>query len=326
MGFVCVAGSQSAVDRLSSLQWKTNSSKLGQDLVSQVFLYSSSAFPESSHVLLGMADCSRSQSNSPFCDWSLLHHHSSSPSSCRTICMAMWWPSFWNYLNFKRKPGQNTLCFLFFSSCRVIFISDQFPNPYFSCRTEVVETMRRWQGVEIQGLVQLETEPDQTDLPCAPLWVMRTSKWVLAARHVCGLVFVSKETVCVFSIWSLIRKCWSLLDIKALPWPASSQAGSGFAGKKRWCGDWKMLDSLHFRSVTASPASSKISVWFSLVNCRLSVCWFRKGTGHYSGWNIGCIWWSNRWCFGSYWGPLKGALIKPLQYKDSDTGKRSSGF
>lgn len=46
VGFVCVAGSQSAVDRLSSLQWKTNSSKLGQDLISQVFCYSSSAFPE----------------------------------------------------------------------------------------------------------------------------------------------------------------------------------------------------------------------------------------------------------------------------------------
>lgn len=44
--------------------------------------------------------------------------------------------------------------------------------------------------------------------------------------------FVSKETVCVFSVWSLGRKLCYLLGMKALPWSTSSQTGSKFAGKK----------------------------------------------------------------------------------------------
>jgi len=60
-------------------------------------------------------------------------------------------------------------------------------------------------------------------------------------QDVCGWVFVSKETVCVFSVWSLGRELCYLLGLKALPWSTSSQTGSRLAGKKRSCGDWKVL-------------------------------------------------------------------------------------
>lgn len=45
----------------------------------------------------------------------------------------------------------------------------------------------------------------------------------------CGWVLASKETVCVFSVWSVGRKRCCSLGVKALP---CSQSGSRFAGRK----------------------------------------------------------------------------------------------
>lgn len=84
-------------------------------------------------------------------------------------------------------------------------------------------------------LVQLEAKPGPKEALFCPALSHEDLKVALAAgvskMYVCGWVFVSKETVCVFGVWSLGRKLCCSSGMEALPWSTSSQTGSRFAGK-----------------------------------------------------------------------------------------------